>query len=62
MEFDLLHVHDGVFCGNLIYIIKKFSNHFYIDNDHNSYTFGIWAPICLKSANYYVEKMVFKVQ
>ena len=49
MEFDLLHVQDGIFCGNFTYTIKNFSNHFYVNNDHNSYTFGIWASICLET-------------
>ena len=48
-EFDLLHVQDGAFCGNLIYTIKYFSNHFHVDNDYNSYTFGIWASIYLET-------------
>ena len=49
MEFDLLYIQDGAFCGNLTYTKKNFSNHFIVDNDHNSYTFGICAPICLET-------------
>ena len=50
MGLNLLHIQDGAFCGTHTYTIKKISNHFHIDNDHNFCTFEIWASICLKSS------------
>lgn len=45
IEFDILHSKNTAFGSNLTYNMKDFSNCFHKDNDFNSYSFGIWAPI-----------------
>ena len=45
MEFSNLQQADGCFTSQLTYTYNNLCNYFHKDNDDNSCTYGIWAPI-----------------
>jgi len=48
-EFVDLKPNVDTFASNLIYTFGDFCNSFHKDKDYNSYTYGIWAPLVLKT-------------
>jgi len=62
IEFNILHKDEEAFSSNLTYTTNDFSNCFHQDNDFNSYTFGIWAPIAFDNGNLISQKSGFECE
>jgi len=40
---------EGMFASNLTFTLEDFSNSLYQDQDYNSYSYSIWAPVNLQT-------------
>ena len=59
-EFNIAEENKDGFYSNFVFTINDFSNKFHLDNDFNSYMFGIWAPISCESGKLSSKKNGFE--